>query len=179
MRTIIIVVIAAVTISISARENNITINVPINFDTLCKITEIPYGDTPGMYDDIQPEFVGIVQQGTTAIPFLIDFLDDPTPTDVIVPLFGGYYAIGDIAMALISEIILNTPFSLFIDDPGGKKAAICGFCVYWDFVRESVKNRTVIKIKTAEWYQRNKANLKWVPSVDMPAGGYYLAQETP
>jgi hypothetical protein len=177
MRSLTIAFIAAVTISAAAREDNVTLNVPITFDTLCKITEIPYGDTPGMYDDVQPEFVSIVQQGTAAIPFLIEYLDDPTPTDVVVPLFGGYYAIGDIAMALISEIILNTPFSLFIEDPGGKKAANCGFCVYWDFVRESVKNRTIVKNKTTEWYNRNKSHLKWVPSANMPAGGYYLAKE--
>jgi hypothetical protein len=179
MRAITIVVIATVSISIAARGNNININTPINADTLCHITEIPYGDTPGMYDNIEPEFVGIVQQGTAAIPFLIDLLDDPTPTEVVVPLFGGYYAIGDIAMALISEIILNAPFSLFVEDPEGKKAAICGFCIYWDFVRDSVKNRTEVKNKTAEWYHKIKSELKWVPFADMPGSGYYLAPEVP
>jgi hypothetical protein len=123
----------------------------------------------------------VVRDGLDALPLLVDRLDDPTPTTAHVANFGGVYAVGDVALEAISEIVrgieefelLNVKF-----DP------VCGGCSWWAFVRASPANRIRVKKAVGDWLNEAKPRLKWQPSdqfwtVDCvnncvhPAGGHY------
>jgi hypothetical protein len=120
-------------------------------------SELPYGVGCG-----SKIFWKVVQQKDTIIPFLIDGLTDTTTTEAYVPNFGGQYAVGDIAYFALNEIINEVPtFELLgvaFDSQG------CGFCSYWNYLRNDIANRKRFQNRVRNWYKTNKSNLIWVPS---------------
>ena len=94
-----------------------------------------------------------------------------------VPFFSGEYTVADVAYSAIREIIIDIPtFKLL----GIRFNKVCGYCSYWEYVRESEKNREKFQKAVRKWYEKNKDNLKWVDEpfavtdiCTSPAGGHY------
>ena len=147
---------------------------PISQEFLLGITEIPFGkDTDAGGDVCHWEIVSL---GLPAIPELLPLVDDPTITPLLVPLFGGSYAVGDIALRLIGSIV-NVPVVELIPsfDPGEFQA--CGFCVYWNFVRKSPSNWQALRHAVEDWYSTHLRDLKWRPVPQSRSGGWYEVHE--
>lgn len=132
-------------------------------DSLRFITDMPYicetGNGFGCGDKI---FWRVVQQKQTIIPTLINVLADTTTTAATVPNLGGQWTVGDIAYTGLQEIIEGIPtFDLLgvkFDKDG------CGYCAYWNYLREDIKNRKKFQASVRDWYKKNKINLVWVTS---------------
>jgi hypothetical protein len=128
------------------------------------ITDMPYiceGNigSPGCGESA---FWDIVKEKETAIPILIELLDDTTTTKATVANFGGNWTVADIAYSALKEIIKGIPtFELLgnrFDSDG------CGYCSYWNYLREDYKNRQSFKQNIGNWYAQNKMKLVWIQS---------------
>lgn len=108
----------------------------------------------------QADFWRIVEFKLDAIPHLIEKIDDTTSTSALVPNYGGYYTVGDIAFNAIEEIIVDIPtfelLGIAFD------SSDCGYCSYWKHLRSNIENRTLFKSHLEDWFTRNKDNLVWV-----------------
>lgn len=116
----------------------------------------------------------------TAIPYLIDKLNDSTTTYASVSLFGIYYTTADIAYWALQEIIHGIPTLQLM----GLKpdATSCNFCAYWDHLRKDYRNRIRFQKAVRKWYKKNKQHMIWVVSNKFencdcgskhPNGGHY------
>jgi hypothetical protein len=143
---------------------------PLTSEFLAGIEQVPEGKLGAA---ASPEFYAIVDQGLGIVPELIDLVGDPTPTDRIVPLVGGYYAVGDIAMSAINSIVAHVPWLEFITSPDDPRIEAIGFGVYWAYVRESPENRLEIQSHIRRWFQQNEINLVWRPVPELPMGGQF------
>jgi hypothetical protein len=120
------------------------------------------------------------------VPALIERIDDTTLTNAYVPNFGSNYTIGDVCIRAIREIIIDVPIISLIE----KDTTIVsekGYGIYWEYVRESFKNRQLLKEKVKRWFNANKSKLIWIKDEKyyatsdsengvmkkLPAGGYY------
>src|SRR5688500_15883894 len=134
-------------------------------DSLRYVTDMPY-----MCESEKPYDIGCgseifwkaVQRKEKIIPFLIDKISDSTTTKAYVPNLGGQYAVGDIAYFALLEIIDGIPtFELLgvkFDNHG------CGFCSYWNYLRNDIENRERFEKSVRKWYKDNKSKLIWVSS---------------
>ena len=154
--------------------------IPVKQDTFAQnvanIKEMPY--IPELSGDTT--YWEIVKGGIDTIPMLIKHLDDTTKTQAPVPNFGGYYTVGDVCWSAILKIIRDVPTNQFIPKD----------ITYWMFVRESRKNRKILKRKFKKWFYQNKDKLIWVkdtmryrtpqdwkyPNNLNPAGGYFIIE---
>jgi hypothetical protein len=145
-------------------------------DSLRFVTEMPYacGMPIGLIASRSPDtliynigcgdhyFWQAVKGKKEIIPFLIDKIDDTTMTEASVSYFGGRYTVADVAYTALQEIIKDVPtFELLkikFDTNG------CGYCSYWNYLREDIKNRKKFKVAVSKWYDENKENLVWVSS---------------
>ena len=123
----------------ASSAEDIVLPKPLTAEFLAAIDEIPFGKLGAA---ASPEYWAIVRQGQGIIPELIELLDDPTFTQQRVPLFGGHYAVGDVAMSAISNIVRGVPWLEFITRPDDPRIEAIGFGVYWKYVRESPANRS-------------------------------------
>lgn len=141
------------------------------------------GDTiyfPGCGDNI---YWNCVKLREKAIQPLIDRMTDTTRTDAHVMLFGGYYTVADIAYVALTEIIHGIPtFDLL----GVKFSEECGYCAYWFYVNDGIKNRRKFQKAVQKWYDKNKNMLVWIENNDFetcdcfgkhPAGGHFELQK--
>ncbi|MFB6344116.1 hypothetical protein ACE1ET_20525, partial [Saccharicrinis sp. FJH62] len=136
-------------------------------DSLKFVTDMPYicRDTVitnlsvGCGDKI---FWETVKQKQNIIPLLIDKLNDTTQTEVSVPNFGGQYTVADIAYRAILEIIKDIPTFELLGVKFDKNG--CGYCSYWNHLREDVNNRIKFQTNVRIWYDKNKSSLVWVKS---------------
>ena len=119
-------------------------------------------DTIDTYGCGQATFWTVVIEKENIIPYLIDKLNDTTKTTAIVQNFGGQWTVADIAYSALREIIIDIPtFELIgvpFDDNG------CGYCAYWNHLREDLTNRQNFKKNLNKWYEINKSKLVWVES---------------
>ena len=155
---------------------------------LSDVTDMPYicqnlcvgGDGCG-----DPRFWSVVRDGKEAIPYLLDALQDPTPTEASVPNIGGVYAVGDVALTALGEIVHGIPISALT---GVAPSQDCGTCAWWRFVRADPANRRVVKAKVMNWIKKHEPNLVWrddgflltvdcVEQCTHPASGYYEVSE--
>src|SRR5262245_44855101 len=83
---------------------------PVTAACLASLSMDPSGPEMEIAD---PRYLEIVARGQAAIPELQALLANATPTDQVVPLFGGTWAIGDIAMSVLSDIIRDIPWVFF------------------------------------------------------------------
>lgn len=157
-------------------------------DSLKYVSDVPYicedpvltNYRSGCGDRI---FWRIVQQKKSIVPFLIDKLDDTTQTLVPVPNVGGYYTVADIAYTALQEIIADIPtFELLgvkFDQEG------CGYCAYWNYLREDISHRRHFQREVRKWEQRLGG--RWIESTEVltcdcsfphPNGGHYIKEYT-
>lgn len=107
-------------------------------------------------------FWNVVRQKQAIVPFLIEKISDTTEIEVFVPNFGGYYSIGDVAYTAMTEIIHGIPTFKLLGVKFDKHG--CGYCAYWNHVRENPLQRLKFQKKVRQWYERNKNHLTWVNS---------------
>jgi hypothetical protein len=134
------------------------------------MTEIPSGKVGAC---ASPEYYAIVGHGLTVVPDLAELLSNATPTTINVPLVSGVYAIGDIAMSLISSIISNVPWLSFVTDSGDPEIEAIGFGVYWQHVRAAEENRQALREKFLSWFTSHEHLLVWQPQPKMKTGAWY------
>lgn len=128
-----------------------------------------------------PLFWRIVQEGEAAIPFLVEKLDDTTPTHATIPNFGGKYTVADVSMVALEEIVADLPYKQLVHVAPSK---VCGECSWWSYVRASLQNRRTVKNRLQAWLASQ--NLTWTASSSLtsldcvthcnhPAGGRFVA----
>ncbi|MBC7425881.1 MAG: DNA/RNA non-specific endonuclease [Bacteroidia bacterium] len=154
-----------------------------SLDSIKYIKEMPYS---GSMENIcgDPLFWRIVVQNKDNIEALIKLLDKTTMTKAVVLEFGGYYTVGDIAYSAISELIAGIPAYKLL---GASKSKSCGYCVYWNQLRQSSANRKKFKTSVNSWYQTNAPLLGWVKSKKLltcdckdfphPNGGHFAIKK--
>jgi hypothetical protein len=134
-------------------------------DSLKYVTDMPYmceSEEPYANGCGSEVFWKTVQQKEVIIPFLIGKISDSTTTKAYVPNLGGQYAVGDIAYFALTEIIDGIPTFELLGVEFDKQG--CGFCSYWNYVREDIKNRRRFERSVRKWYKDNKSRLIWVPN---------------
>lgn len=97
-----------------------------------------------------------------------------------MPNFGGRYAVGDVSLVLLREIVHGIPVMDLLNleqDPE------CGQCAWWEFARSSPDHRKIIMSRVREWLASQQ--LEWRPSASFesmecikhcehPAGGSFF-----
>ena len=170
MLTGLLVLFALATAPPAPSADDVLLPKPITAEYLASIDQIPFGKIGAA---ASPEYQAILNQGLGIIPELAALLDNPTPTTKRVPLFGGFYAVGDIALSAISNIVMAVPWLEFITSPEDPRIKEIGFTVYYDYVRASPLNRVHFKKKFLEWFSQNENSLVWRSIPDIPTGGVY------
>lgn len=149
------------------------------------IKDVPYipelqGDCP---DSI---YWALVCKGLEIIPQLINCVDITDSTQIIIPNWGGHYAVGDIAFAIICDIIHGLPIQDFFNK-GINDIQEDAPMTYHSFICSSERNRRILQRQLRKWYEKNQCHLVWVIddstwrefgdcwliSNKHPAGGYY------
>jgi len=125
-----------------------------------------------------PTYLTLARRGMAIVPALIDLVDDPTYTDQRVPLFGGNWAVGDIAHSLLSDIAPDIPWLELVtgrSDPENDHAyRSCGYCAYWNYVRESPAHRVELRKSVSAWFARNRERLHWKSDPQRLTGGAFV-----
>jgi|GEM_PF-1293565 len=137
-------------------------------DSLKFVRDVPY---MGRYSENDSFNIGCGDQlfwdivklyDRNAIPLLIEKLDDTTKTELIAPLFGFAYTVGDVAYVALNEIVINIPtFELLgveFDQNG------CGYCSYWKHLNKSYENRKAFKKNVKSWFEENNDKMGWFRS---------------
>lgn len=127
-------------------------------DSLQYVTSMPYTENCNA-DDI---FWNVVKLKEKVITELILKLSDATETEVFVPNFGGKYTVADVAYIALQEIISGIPTFELLDvkfDENG-----CGYCTYWQHLREDLNHRKAFQKAVKEWYNAHQKDLIWVES---------------
>lgn len=152
------------------------------------VKDLPYICEDSVYVNNKPGcgdrvFWRVVEEKKAAIPFLIDKLDDTTLTVVPVPLFGGYYTVADVAYTIMQEIIDSIPTFELLGVPFDKEG--CGYCAYWDYLREDISHRRHFQHEVRKWERRLGG--RWIESQEVltcdcsfphPNGGHYIKEYT-
>lgn len=122
-------------------------------------------------------YVQIVKLGLPIAEQLIDLLDDPILSEHFVPHWGGHYAVGDIALKILTDII-HIPLVDLLPAVDPQEYETCGFCVYWKYVREDPKNRLELQTIIEQWFNKNRDSLYWkeIPGIS-PGGQFRLKAE--
>ena len=120
-----------------------------------------------------PDLWQIVRLGLEHVPTILELVDDGTDTGMTVCLFGGTYAVGDVAVAAFMSLVDDVPVALMAAD--GDQGAVdgMGFGIYWGFVRESGEHRHSMRRSLEEWFYANRSRLEWVRLPASPASGHY------
>ncbi len=159
-------------------------------DRVAKLAAV--SDMPYICDDFceggdgcgDASFWTVVRDGLDALPLLVDRLDDASPTTAALPNFGGEYAVGDVALDAISEIVRGIPTFDLVNVKFDDSEEGCGGCAWWNFVRASPANRQRVEKAVGKWLSEAKPRLQWQRSDEFgtldcvracvhPAGGHY------
>lgn len=157
-------------------------------DSLKFVADVPYICEDSVFSNYKPGcgdriFWRVVQQKKSVIPFLMDKLDDTTQTIVSVPNFGGYYTVADIAYTAMQEIIADIPTFELLGVEFDKEG--CGYCAYWNYLREDISHRKHFQREVRKWEKRLGG--RWIESKDVltcdcafphPNGGHYIKEYT-
>jgi len=147
---------------------------PVTAKCLASLSMQPVGPEMEVAD---PIYLSIVARGLSAVPELAALLENPTATAQPVPLFGGTWAVGDIARSALSDIVRDVPWLTFVSADALKAGKDCGFCAYWQYVRASRRNRAALTRHFRAWYSLHRATLTWKPSPHSLTGGSYVLPE--
>ncbi len=131
-------------------------------------------------------FWQVVRDGMAAVPSLVELLDNPDVTTVDVPNIGGKYAVGDVALVALTEILRPVPRWQLAGISGNVERDAF---TWFDYLRSDVAHRRTLKGNLEAWLEAKKPELIWHPqegdsadafgSVDCvsrcthPAGGYF------
>ena len=139
-------------------------------DWILHLESMPCGRA---YEACDPDWWQVVRLGLEHVPTILELVDDDTETEMLVCLFGGNFAVGDVAVISFMSIIQGVSVALMA--AGGDQDAFdrIGFGTYWQFVRESQENRESMRRFLEEWFASNQSRLEWVRLHESPAGGYY------
>lgn len=142
-------------------------------DWILHLESMPCGRA---YAGGDPRLWQVVRLGVEHVPTILELVDDDADTEMNVCLFGGTYAVGDVAVVAFLRIVRGAPIALFA--AGEDQAAVdrIGFGVYWQFVRESQENRDAMRLFLEGWFAENRLRLGWVRLQESPAGGYYSVE---
>jgi hypothetical protein len=157
-------------------------------DSLKFVTDVPYICRDSIFSNYKPGcgdriFWRVVQQKKSIVSFLIDKLDDTTQTIVSVPNFGGYYTVADIAYTAMQEIIADIPTFKLLGVKFDKEG--CGYCAYWNYLREDILHRKHFQQEVRKWEDRIGG--RWIESPKVltcdcsfphPNGGHYIKEYT-
>lgn len=157
-------------------------------DSLKFVTDVPYICEDSIFSNYKLGcgdriFWRVVQQKKSIISFLIDKLDDTTQTAISVPNFGEYYTVADIAYTAMQEIIADIPTFELLGVPFDK--AGCGYCAYWNYLREDISHRRHFQKEVRKW--ENRLGGRWIESPEVltgdcpfphPNGGHYIKEYT-
>lgn len=143
--------------------------VPLTASFLLSLDQIPRAEP---FDGSEACFWEVVEGGLPLVPEVLELIPEATITRHLVPLFGGSYAVGDIATAALMKII-NVPLLELVIRLDPEASRECGFCAYWRFVRADPENRVVLRDGLREWFDENASNLVWRPNSYMPPGGIW------
>lgn len=157
-------------------------------DSLKYVNDVPYNCEDSVFTNYKSGcgdriFWRVVRQKKSIVPFLIDKLDDTTRTMVSVPNFGGYYTVADIAYTVMQEIIADMPTFEFLGVPFDKEG--CGYCAYWNYLREDISHRRHFQKEVRKWEQHLGG--RWIESTEVltcdcsfphPNGGHYIKEYT-
>lgn len=144
---------------------------PVTAACLSSLSMEPWGPEMEVGD---PRYLEIVSRGLGAMPELIALLEDDTPTSQLVPLFGGTWAVGDIAMSAISDTVRGIPWTMFVPEEARQVSEWCGFCAYWNYVRACKQNRVSLMERFAEWYSQHAVELVWEANPRLLTKGRYV-----
>ena len=168
-------------------------NIKSKIDSLKFVSEIPYeceiiqnGDNSFKNDTFiysigcgDRLFWDVVKLKVSAIPYLLEQLDNLEETPTSFPYQGGQCKVADIAYVILEEIVHGLPTAKLLNvNPNNFD---CGYCYYYLTLREK-ENRIKFKKAVSDWYAENKENLFWVSnnkymtcdcSGKHPSGGHY------
>ena len=139
-------------------------------DWILQLESMPCGHP---YEDRDPDLWQIVRLGLEHVPTILELVDDGTDTGMTVCLFGGTYAVGDVAVAAFMSLVDDVPVALMAADGDQKARDGMGFGPYWWFVRESGDHRHSLRRSLEAWFSANRSRLEWVRVPASPAGGHY------
>lgn len=129
-----------------------------------------------------PVYWDIVRSGKPTIKFLIQIVDDSSDTSIDVPLFGGTYTVGDIAVHALLDIVHDLPVLELVNDlRKAQNVQACknnGFGCYWNFVRDNNENRKQLQQAIKNWLRKNEKRLVWKEKEEHPAGGWWILEQT-
>lgn len=150
-------------------------------DSLKYVSDMPYTcESAGGFGCGDKIFWNVVQRKQSIVPILIDLLADTTSTTATVASFGGQWTVGDIAYTALQEIIKDLPTFDLLGVKFDKEG--CGYCAYWNHLRNDINNRKKFQGSLRDWYKKNKGKLVWVKSNDFmtcdcsgehPNGGHF------
>jgi hypothetical protein len=144
---------------------------PVTAEYLASLSAIPFSIETG---DGDPCYWAIVAKGLAVVPELVDLLADPMPTQHSVPLFGGEYAVGDIALNLLGDIV-DVPVVELLGLQDSEQFKTSGYYVYWEYVRASLENRRSLSDKIGKWLAKKQSELRWSPLLGTRTGGVFRA----
>ena len=152
------------------------------------VQDVPYmpelqGDCP---DSVYWCFV---RKGLDMVPSLIDCINSTDSTQIMIPNWGGHYTVGDIAFAIICDIIHDLPIQDFFLN-GVVDERDNGPITYHSFLSSSEGNRRILQRQLRRWYRKNRHCLIWITDDSEwrtaddcwwttnkhPAGGYFKAK---
>lgn len=139
------------------------------------------------FDDIGDNtYWDLVKGGLNNIPVLMNFLDNPEETGILVMNLNPS-TIADLAYNIIENIIYNMPTFELIEKAGGCIQEEMNIYYYKFFLDGNNKNRYRFKETVKKWYFQNNSNLIWITTDNHkysdfvetnpfknPAGGYYI-----
>jgi len=108
-------------------------------------------------------FWQVVRDGMTSVPYLLEALDDLTPTEAKAPHDAGIYTKADVALFALAEIIRGIPLNNLI---GLRPSKDCVDCAYWQFVRKTPENRKRLKQELSRWIDLKNSRFVW--QIDAP-----------
>jgi hypothetical protein len=169
------VILIALLLQAPAREPQVIPCKPVTGRCLASLSMEPSGPEMEVAD---PRYLDIVARGQAVMPELIPLLSDSTPTSQLVPLFGGTWAVGDIAMSAIFDIIHDVPWMSFTSQQTRDSFEQCGFCGYWQYVRDSQRNRRALRGRFSNWYVQHVGEMTWEAHPELLSKGYYVLRSS-
>ena len=111
----------------------------------------------------------IVDEGIYIIPFLIDKISDDTPLkDVYVPIVGGEYAVGDVALIALQEIVANVPVNDLLETSDKDMFP------YWNKIREGKNVRVKFQQALKDWHEYEYRYYKSVETSQSTTGDCFM-----
>lgn len=133
---------------------------PIDAACLARVDMEHVVDFSGQGIVTDPVALEIIGRGLDAAPELVALFADPAPTEQRVPLVGGIYAIGDIAMN-VTDAIVEVPWWSFLPAAWAQHFEETGESAFYDHVRESPQNRRIVARQAGAWLAEHREALRW------------------